>query len=451
VTGVIERVASNVVDVRFPEGDAPPIRGALRAGDAWFEVQAQLAPDLVRGLALQGTRGLARGARVEDVGAPLSVPVGSGLLGRVVDCLGRPLDGLPPVEGAPRRSIHHPAPPLHQHRRSAGEPLLTGLKVIDLLCPIARGGKTGLFGGAGVGKTLLLMELIASVLDAHRGVAGFAGVGERIREGQELWADFRRTGLLERTALIFGQMDAPPGIRFRTPHAALSVAEHFRDEQGAHVLLLVDNIFRFVQAGSETSALLGRLPSRVGYQPTLATEVAEVQERIASTLDGEITAVQTVYVPADDLTDPGAAAVMGHLDTRVILSRERAAAGLYPAVDPLKSPSRLLDPAVVGARHHRVALDVRRTLARYRELEDVIAMLGLDELSGEDRLLVTRARRLERFLSQPFVVAEAFTGRPGARVGIDATLDGCEAVLAGGFDDVDEERLYMVGAAPVAR
>jgi F-type H+-transporting ATPase subunit beta len=322
--------------------------------------------------------------------------------------------------------------------------------VVDLLCPLARGGKAGLFGGAGVGKTVLLMELIASALTSHSGYAVFAGVGERIREGHELWRDFEAAGLLPRTAMVFGQMDAPSGVRLRTPSAALTVAEHFRDSEGAHVLLLMDNIFRFVQAGMETSAMAGRVPSRVGYQPTLATEIAEIEERIASTIDGTITSVQAVYVPADDINDPGAASVLEHLDARVILSREMAAAGLYPAVDPLLSQSRMLDPTLVGERHYRVAEAVRAMLARYQELEDVIAILGLDELSPEDRTLVGRARRLQRFLTQPFVIAEAFTGHKGVRVTLDDTLDGCERILAGEADELEEQRLYMTGALPRA-
>jgi F-type H+-transporting ATPase subunit beta len=317
--------------------------------------------------------------------------------------------------------------------------------VIDLLCPFARGGKTGLFGGAGVGKTVLLMEFISAVADEYEGVPVFAGIGERIREGHELWQEFSESGLMERTVMLFGQMDAPAGARLRVIHAALAVSEWFRDSQQREVLLLVDNIFRFVQAGMETSAMLERLPSRVGYQPTLSTELAEVEERIASTVDGTITSVQAVYVPADDLNDPGAATVMEHLDARVVLARERAAAGLYPAVEPMRSQSRLLAPDIVGERHYAVADAVRSTLARYKDLEDVIAMLGLDELSPDDRRAVAHARRLERFLTQPFVVSEAFTGRKGARVPIDETLTGCERILDGGFDAVDEQRLYMIG------
>jgi len=450
--GVIEDVHGSVADVRFPASATPRVRDALRvvepAGRV-LEVQAQIEPGLVRTLALQETAGLRRGLRVEATGAPLTVPVGRALLGRVIDCLGNPLDGGPPIDRHEERPIHRASPPLHRHAAEL-RPVFTGIKIIDLLCPLARGGKMGLFGGAGVGKTMLLMELIASTTDGNgeneaQGVAVFAGVGERIREGHELWSDFRRSGLMKRTAMVFGQMDAPPGTRLRVPHAALTVAEHLRDVEHVDVLLLIDNIFRFVQAGMETSALIGRIPSRVGYQPTLATELAEVEERIASTVDGTITSVQAVYVPADDLNDPGAAAVMEHLDARVILSRPIAAAGLYPAVDPLLSSSRVLDPTIVGMRHYRIAEEVRRALARYRELRDVIAMLGLDELAPEDRSLVRRARRLERFLTQPFTVSEAFTGRRGVRVPIEETLDACERLLAGVADEIDEQRLYMIG------
>ena len=447
VAGRIESVFESVVDVRFPAEACPGFREALQVTgtDVAIEVQAQLAPGLVRGLVLGPTQGLHRGLQVDATGAPLLLPVGDGLLGRVVDCLGRPLDGGPPLDEHDRRAIHREPPPLYRHVHGEGRVMETGLKVVDVLAPFAAGGKTGLFGGAGVGKTVLLMEFISAVLASYRGVAVFAGIGERIREGHELWRDFEHAGLLERTAMILGQMNEPPGLRLRVPHAALTAAEYFRDARGDHVLLLADNIFRFVQAGMETSAVIGRMPSRVGYQPTLATEVAEVQERIASTDAGVVTAVQAVYVPADDLNDPGAAAVLEHLDSRVILSRERAAAGLYPAVDPLRSDSRLLDPTVVGRRHYDVAESVRQTLARYEELQDVIAMLGLDELAPEDRQLVRRARRLERFLTQPFVVAEAFTGRDGVRVPLADTLRGCERILAGELDEVDEERLYMRG------
>lgn len=337
-------------------------------------------------------------------------------------------------------------PHLGRHGGEKARLLVTGLKAIDLLCPFAHGGKTGLFGGAGVGKTVLLMEFISSVLQRDRGYAVFAGVGERICEGHELWRDFTAAGLMSRTAMVFGQMDAPAGMRLRTPHAALAICEDLREREHSDVLLLIDNIFRYIQAGMEASAMAGQVPSRVGYQPTLATEIAEVEERIASTVDGTITSVQAVYVPADDLNDPGAAAVVEHLDARVVLSRELAAAGLYPAVDPLRSQSRMLDPTIVGERHYRIAEQVRATLARYRELEDVIAILGVDELSTADREVVTRARLLQRFLTQPFVVAEVFTGHKGVRTELRQTLDACERILAGGLDLVDEQRLYMIGA-----
>jgi len=449
VLGAIDAIQGSVVDVRFPRGEEPAIREALRieregSNDLMLEVHAHPEPGIARALALAPTAGLRRGQAVERTGRPLQVPVGTELFGRVVDGLGAPLDGGPPVGTSDHWGIHRPPPSLHRHVARV-EPMWTGIKVIDLLCPFARGGKTGLFGGAGVGKTVLLMEFISSVAAGYGGVPIFAGVGERIREGQELWQEFTESGLMDRTVMMFGQMDAPPGARLRLIHSALTVSEWFRDTQGREVLLLVDNIFRFVQAGMETSAMLGRLPSRVGYQPTLSTELAEVEERIASTLDGTITSVQAVYVPADDLNDPGAAAVMEHLDARVVLARERAAAGLYPAVDPLRSQSRLLAEDIVGAEHYRVADAVRSALARYRELEDVIAMLGLDELSPADRLIVARARRLERFLTQPFVVSEAFTGRKGARVPIAETLEGCSRILAGDLDHVDEQRLYMIG------
>jgi len=449
VHGEIESIYEGVVDARFAADATPMHREALHVPDAdlMLEVQSVIEPGLVRSLVLGSTQGLRRGLRVDATGALLSMPVGRPVLGRVVDCLGRPLDGGAPLHGCETAPLHRSPPQLDELSKGEGKVLETGLKVVDLLAPFALGGKTGLFGGAGVGKTVLLMEFISTVLAGYEGVAVFAGIGERIREGHELWEDLAKASLLERTAMIFGPMSAPPGLRVRVPHAALTTAEHFRDG-GEHVLLLADNIFRFVQAGMETSAVIGQLPSRVGYQPTLATEVAEVQERIASTVRGAVTAVQAVYVPADDLDDPGAAAVLEHLDARVILSREMAAAGLYPAIDPLRSQSRLLDPEVVGERHYSVATEVRRVLSRYQELQDVIAMLGVDELAPEDRRLVRRARRLQRFLTQPFVVAEAFTGRRGARVPIGDTLDGCERILAGALDETSEERLYMIGAMP---
>lgn len=453
--GTVDRAIGSVVDVRFATGHEPAMYEALACelGDTTItlEVQAHLGEGRLRALALESTLGLRRGARVHALGHPLTVPVGDALLGRVIDCLGQPLDAGPPIVSEHHLPIHRAPPLLADHARHV-EPVLTGIKIVDLLAPFVRGGKTGLFGGAGVGKTLLLGEFIAAITGGAtgdgQGVAVFVGVGERIREGHELWREFEATGLLPRTVLVFGAMDAPPGARLRVPHTALSIAEHFRDHDGKDVLFLVDNIYRFVQAGMETSGSLGRTPSRVGYQPNLLTELGEVQERIASTRSGAITSVQAVYVPADDLDDPAAVAVMEHLDARVILSRAKAAAGLYPAIDPLRSTSRALTPAIVGQRHHTIAAEVRHALARYKELADVIAMLGLDELSAEDRRLVVRARRLERFLTQPFVVSEPFTGRRGVRVPIADTLDGCERILAGATDHADELDLYMIGALP---
>jgi F-type H+-transporting ATPase subunit beta len=445
--GAIAAVQGGVIDVRFDGDRAPAIREALRViGErpVMLEVHAHLEAGLVRALSVAPTSGLRRGLVVEATGGTLTVPVGPELLGRVVDATGEPLDGGPPIDARERNPIHREPPDLYRHEIRL-LPIWTGIKIVDLLCPFARGGKTGLFGGAGVGKTLLLMELVDAVAANYRGVAVFAGVGERIREGHELWRDFQRGGVLDRAVMVFGQMDAPPGTRLRVPHAALTIAEHFRDREHRDVLLLIDNIFRYVQAGMETSALLGRLPSRVGYQPTLATEIAEVEERIASTEEGAITSVQAVYVPADDIYDPGAAAIMAHLDVRVVLQRSLAAAGLFPAVDAVASQSRLSSPETLGERHYGVGEQVRSALSRYRELQDVIAMLGLDELSPEDRTLVRRARRLEKFLTQPFTVSEAFTGRKGARVPIERTIEGCEAILAGKLDEIDEQQLYMIG------
>ncbi len=448
--GIVLAVAGAVIDVEFPAHELPAVREQLTVDEqpeAVLEVHSQLSPTRVRAVSLGPTQGLRRFCRVRRLHHGLSVPVGPELLGRVVDCLGRPLDGKAAPACSRVLPIHRSAPPLHLQTGRL-EMIETGLKAIDLLCPFVRGGKTGLFGGAGVGKTVLLMEFVDAIAGAHEGIAVFAGVGERIREGHELWEQFAQTHLLDKTVMVFGQMDSVPGVRLRVPQAALSIAEDFRDQTKSDVILLVDNIFRYVQAGMEVSTMLGRLPSRVGYQPTLATELAEVEERIASTIEGSVTSIQAVYVPADDLNDPGAAAVMRHLDARVVLSRSMAAAGLYPAVDPLSSDSRLLDPTLVGERHFKVAESVRQSLARYKELRDVIAMLGFDELSPDDQRVVRRARRLERFLTQPFKISEAFTGRPGVRVPLSDTLDGCERILAGEVDDVDEHDLFMVGALP---
>lgn len=446
--GSVTAVRGSVVDVRFP----PPLPELYRRLDTVgepavpLEVHAHLAPDTVRALALAPTRGLWRGAPVRDTGRPFEVPVGDALLGRALDVLGQPLDREPPPDGV-RRPIRHAAAS-HVPRSASTKILETGIKALDLLAPLERGGKAGLFGGAGVGKTVLVMELIHNVVALHQGVSVFCGIGERCREAEELYRSLRESGVLARTVLVLGQMDEPPGARFRVGHAALTIAEYFRDDQRQDVLVLIDNIFRFVQAGSEVSGVMGRIPSRLGYQPTLGTELAELEERICSTPSGSLTSVQAVYVPADDFTDPAAVHIFGHFSTSLVLSRKRAAQGLYPAVDPLASTSRLLSPDVVGERHARVALEVRRTLAAYEDLKDLIAMLGLEELSREDRLTVRRARRLERFLTQPFFCTGAFTGCPGQAVPREETLRGCEAILAGAADDLAEEALTMIGAFP---
>ncbi|XXR51264.1 F0F1 ATP synthase subunit beta [Sorangium sp. So ce381] len=453
--GAVCRVRGSVVDVAFPAGALPRTGEALTLEVSGrrlvLEVQQQLDPEHVRTVALGFTGGLQRGARVVAAGAPISVPVGEAALGRLVDVLGDPLDrrgAFPP--DTPRRPISRPAPPLEAEVR-AREVYPTGIKVIDLLAPLARGGKAGLFGGAGVGKTVLLMELIRSTISKQRGIAVFAGIGERSREGNELWLEMRSSGVLDRTVLVFGQMNEPPGARFRVGMTALAHAEFFRDERGQDVLLLIDNIFRFVQAGSEVSGLLGRLPSRVGYQPTLATEIAEIEERIASTARASMTSIQAVYVPADDMTDPAVAQILTHLDAAIVLSRKLSSEGIYPAIDPLTSSSILMDPLVVGAGHYRTSAQVRRTLAEYRELADIIAMLGIEELSPEDRRTVARARRLQRFLTQPFVVTQQFTGRAGAMVEVAECIRGCDAILAGECDDWPEAALYMVGTLDEAR
>ena len=449
--GVVTAVRGGVVDVRFADG-LPEIHRELRAdGDrVAIEVLSQLDDEHVRGVALTDTRGLARGDRVRSTGRPVHVPVGPDLRGRMVDVFGRPLDGgEPPGAAGWRPQLRPPVPLIRQV--AGGGAMETGIKVIDLLSPLERGGKAGLFGGAGVGKTVLVMELIHNVVAEHRGVSLFCGIGERNREAEELHRELRETGVLEDTVLVFGQMNEPPGARFRVGHTAMTMAEWFRDEAGQDVLLLVDNIFRFVQAGMEVSGLMGKLPSRLGYQPTLATELAELEERIASTASGAITSVQAVYVPADDFTDPAITHAFEHLSASVVLSRERAGQGLYPAVDPLVSGSDLLTPGTVGDRHYRAARRAREALTRYEELKDIIAMLGLDELSAEDREVVGRARRLERFLTQPFHVTRPFTGRSGRYVPRRATVEACERILDGDFDDIPESALYMVGEIGEAR
>ena len=454
--GVVHAVRGAVVDVVFAAGDLPPINSALVV--AWdkpaaliLEVHSHLDQTTVRAVAFQSTAGLARGVSVTATGAPVTVPVGKAVLGRVLDVLGAPQDnGGPLPDDTPRRSIHAPPPALQSQTRTT-DVFETGIKVIDLLTPMAQGGKAAMFGGAGVGKTVLVMELIRAMVEKYQGISVFAGIGERSREGHELLTEMQGSGVLERTVLVYGQMNEPPGARWRVALTALSMSEYFRDHQHRNVLLLMDNVFRFVQAGAEVSSLLGRMPSRVGYQPTLATEVARLQERIASVAGSAVTAIQAVYVPADDFTDPAVTTISSHMDCVIVLSRAQAAEGFYPAIDPLASSSILLDPLVVGQTHYEIAEAVRQALARFRELADIISLLGVEELSTADRLLVKRARRLQRFLTQPFMVTEAFTGTKGATVPLADTLAGCRAILDGVADDWSESALYMVGTIEDAR
>nr|WP_324288202.1 F0F1 ATP synthase subunit beta [Hoeflea algicola] len=441
--GSIVAIRGGVVDVAF-SAPVPRVHALVRAGSVAMEVAALLENGVVRCIALGSTRGLGLGMRASSTGGGIEVPVGETVLGRMLNMFGEPLDGLPPPAAIERRLIHQPPPPLSE-RVLRAEVLETGIKAIDLLSPIERGGKTGLFGGAGVGKTVLLSELIHNTVEHHHGVSLFCGIGERSREAEELWREMGEAGVREQMVMLFGQMNEAPGVRFLIGNSALTMAEFFRDDRGQDVLLLIDNIFRFVQAGSEVSGLLGRMPSRVGYQPTLATELASLQERISSTRRGSITSIQAVYVPADDFTDPAAAHIFSHLSASVVLSRKRASEGLYPAVDPLASSSVMLTPAVVGQRHYDIARAVRRTLAEYEELRDIIAMLGIEELSAHDRATVARARRLERFLTQPFYTVTASVGTEGKLVPIAETLDGCEEILAQTHFDLPESAYYMIG------
>lgn len=450
--GAVTAVRGSVVDVSFPQG-APPLRQRLDAGPAGeivLEVVAHLDRTTCRCIAFTSTQGLERGDPVTDSGGPIRVPVGPQVLGRMVNVFGQPIDGQGEISPESFRAIHRQPVPLAR-RRVTPEIFVTGIKIIDLLVPLERGGTAGLFGGAGVGKTVVVTELIHHMMGQYRGVSVFCGIGERCREAEELYRTMAETGVLANAVLVFGQMNESPGVRFRVGHSALTIAEYFRDDCRQDVLLLIDNIFRFIQAGTEVSALMGRIPSRVGYQPTLATELAELEERICTTVHGSMTSIQAVYVPADDFTDPAAAATFVHLSASVVLSRQRAAQGLYPAVDPLGSRSKLLHPKVVGSRHYQIAREVRRVLAEYQELQDIIAMLGMEELSQADRLTVNRARRLERFLTQPFFTTEHFTGIPGAMVGLEDTLDGCERILNDEFKDTSEQALYMIGTIDGAR
>jgi F-type H+-transporting ATPase subunit beta len=432
-----------VVDVRFP-GSLPQIHNLLDAEGTAIEVLLHLDLDLVRGIALTPTGGLARGAKAIDTGRPIMVPVGDKLLGRVFNVFGKPIDHGEKIDSQDLRSIHQNPVPLSR-QTTASEIFETGIKAIDILSPLERGGKAGLLGGAGVGKTVLIMELIQNMASKYQGISTFCGVGERCREGEELYREIKEVGVLDKSVMVFGQMNEPPGARFRVGHAALTMAEYFRDDAHQDVLLLIDNIFRFIQAGSEVSGLLGQLPSRVGYQPTLSTELAELEERICSTESGAITSVQAVYVPADDFTDPAVVHAFGHLSASIVLSRRMSSQGLYPSIDPLQSRSKMLSEAVVGREHYRIAQKIRKTLADYEELKDIIAMLGLEELSAEDRRIVNRARRLERFLTQPFFVTEQFTGHKGRMVKLEDALDGCERILKDEFQDYPEGSLYMIG------
>ncbi|MFO7738971.1 MAG: F0F1 ATP synthase subunit beta [Desulfatiglandaceae bacterium] len=451
-SGTVMSVRGSVVDAHFPKR-LPPILNVLKAGDAGninIEVIIHLDTKRIRGIALNSAQGLAQGSAVIDTGSPLKVPVGKRLMGRVFNVFGETIDRGEPLSGGQWRSIHQEPVPLDR-QSTASEIFITGIKAIDVLSPLELGGKAGLFGGAGVGKTVLIMEMINNMVGGHEGVSLFCGIGERVREGEELYREMKEAGVLESTVMVFGQMNEPPGARFRVGHAALTMAEYFRDEMRQDVLLLIDNIFRFVQAGMEVSGLLGQLPSRLGYQPTLGTELAGLEERISNTATGAITSIQAVYVPADDFTDPAAVHTFGHLSASIVLSRKKASEGLYPAIDPLQSGSKMLVPHIVGDRHYRIAQKMRNTLADYEDLKDIIAMLGIEELSQADRQTVYRARRLERFLTQPFFVTEQFTGHEGKTIDLADALDGCERILNDEFSDYPERSLYMIGKVDEAQ
>ena len=451
--GKITQVLGAVIDVEFSDGSLPPIYNAIKVTNQaindqeWnlvVEVAQHLGENTVRCIAMDSTEGLVRGQDAMDTGAGISVPVGEKTLGRILNVIGEPVDEGGPIEAEHHFPIHREAPPFVDQETQV-QAFETGIKVVDLLAPYARGGKVGLFGGAGVGKTVILMELINNLAMKHGGYSVFGGVGERTREGNDLWLEMKESGVIDKTTLVYGQMNEPPGARARVGLSALTMAEYFRDEEGRDVLLFIDNIFRFTQANSEVSTLLGRMPSAVGYQPTLSTDLGELQERITSTHKGSITSVQAIYVPADDLTDPAPATTFSHLDATTVLSRQIAELGIYPAVDPLDSTSRILDPRVVGDEHYNVARQVQEILQRYKDLQDIIAILGMDELSEEDRLTVTRARKVQRFLSQPFHVAEVFTGSPGVYVELRDTIEGFKAIVDGKHDDLPEQAFYMVG------
>lgn len=453
-TGSVLRITNTIIDIEFPQEHTPHILNELKViipahngkkeTTASVEVAQQLGDGIVRCIALESISGIRRGLLVHDTGNPIKVPVGNKVLGRIFNVLGEPIDGKPPVEKKEAWPIHRDPPPLIE-QKIANEIQQTGIKVIDLLCPYMKGSKIGLFGGAGVGKTVIVMELIRNIAVEHGGVSVFTGIGERTREGNELWLEMKQSGVLDKTSLVFGQMGEMPGARFRVGLSGLTMAEYFRDKEKKDVLLFVDNIFRLVQAGAEVSSLLGRLPSAVGYQPTLATEMGAFQERITNTINGAITSIQAVYVPADDITDPAPATTFMHLDASTVLSRKLVELGLYPAIDPLQSSSKALDPNVLGERHYKVARKVQQILQRYKDLQDIIAILGMDELSEEDKLLVNRAKKIQKFLTQPFFVAETFTSIPGQYVPLSTTIDDFEKIVTGQYDNFPEQAFYMVG------
>ena len=447
-TGIVKRIIGPVIDIQFEDSEMPQLLDAIKIKMEDHVVVAEVAQHVgdstVRCIALSSTDGMKRGLKAINTGAPIEVPVGNDVLGRLFNVLGEPIDGLPAPEDAPKKPIHLPSPEYSQQETST-QIYETGIKVIDLLAPYTKGGKVGLFGGAGVGKTVLIQELINNIAKEHGGISVFAGVGERTREGNDLYNEMQESGVIEKTAMVFGQMNEPPGARMRVALTGLTMAEHFRDREHQDVLLFIDNIFRFTQAGSEVSALLGRIPSAVGYQPTLATEMGALQERITSTSNGSITSVQAVYVPADDLTDPAPATTFSHLDATTVLSRAITELGIYPAVDPLESSSRIMDPLILGEEHYHTARDVQAVLQRYKDLQDIIAILGMDELSEEDKLTVARARRLQRFLSQPFAVAEQFTGMQGKYVPLAETIRGFREILDGKYDHIPESMFLYAG------
>ncbi|MFA6142789.1 MAG: F0F1 ATP synthase subunit beta [Candidatus Omnitrophota bacterium] len=449
--GKIIQVIGPVVDIRFPERELPAILGAIKIEDKehnidlTLEVEQLTGNNTARCIALGSTDGLVRGMIARDMEKSISVPVGEQTLGRIFNILGEPIDAKGPIQNPEKRATIHKQPPSFEEQLSVSSMLETGIKVIDLLAPYPKGGKIGLFGGAGVGKTVIVMELIRTIATEHGGVSVFGGVGERTREGNELWLDLNKSGVVKKTALVFGEMSESPGVRFRVGLSALTMAEHFRDEEGMDVLLFIDNIYRFVQAGSEVSTLLGRMPSAVGYQPSLGTEMAQLQERIVSTKRGSITSVQAIYVPADDITDPAPATTFSHLDAKMVLSRQISELGIYPAVDPLDSTSKIMDSRILGDVHYNTAIGVQKVLQRYKDLKDIISILGIDELSDADKLIVARARKMQRFLSQPFFVAEQFTGLKGKYVKLSDTIKGFRMILDGKLDDMPEQAFYMVG------